>query len=43
MKNTIAIIQARTNSKRLPGKILKKINNKTLISWVVENTIKLRN
>lgn len=43
MKNTIAIIQARTNSKRLPGKILKKINNKSLISWVVENTIKVRN
>ena len=31
VKNTVAIIQARTNSIRLPNKIMFKINNMTLI------------
>ena len=31
VKNTVAIIQARTNSIRLPNKILFKINNMMLI------------
>ena len=35
--NIIAIIQARKNSKRLPGKVLKKINNKTIIELIYEN------
>jgi len=34
--NTLAIIQARTGSTRLPGKVLKKIFNKTVIEHVVE-------
>ena len=28
---TAAIIQARVNSKRLPGKVIKKVGNETLI------------
>ena len=31
---TVAIIQARTSSKRLPNKVMKKINNQPLISYV---------
>jgi len=31
---TVAIIQARTTSKRLPNKVMKKINNQPLISFV---------
>lgn len=34
--NTIAIIQARTGSTRLPRKILKEINQKTILSHVIE-------
>jgi spore coat polysaccharide biosynthesis protein SpsF len=34
MKNTVAIIQARMGSKRLPGKMLKKINNFSIMEWV---------
>ena len=33
----IAIIQARMSSKRLPGKVLKKINGKPMLMRVVEN------
>ena len=32
----VALIQARMKSTRLPGKILKKINNKTLIEILIE-------
>ena len=32
----IAIVQARTGSKRLPGKVLMKINNKPVLSYIVE-------
>ena len=32
----LAIIQARMGSSRLPGKVLKKINNKTILELVVE-------
>ena len=31
------IVQARLNSKRLPGKVLMKINNKTLLEYLVES------
>jgi spore coat polysaccharide biosynthesis protein SpsF (cytidylyltransferase family) len=31
---TVAIIQARTSSKRLPNKVMKKVNNQPLISYV---------
>ena len=33
----IAIVQARMSSKRLPGKVLKKINGKPMLMRVVEN------
>ena len=35
----LIIIQARTSSKRLPGKVLMKINNKTILERVI-NLIK---
>ena len=34
--NTIAIIQARMGSTRLPGKILKKINDKAILDYVID-------
>ena len=34
-ENLIVIIQARYNSARFPGKILKKINNKTLLEILI--------
>ena len=30
----VAVIQARLGSKRLPGKVLKKILGRTLIEWI---------
>lgn len=36
----IAIIQARTSSTRLPGKVLMSIGNKTILEWVIERTKK---
>ena len=36
----LAIIQARTSSKRFPKKVLYKINSKPLIIWVVNNVLK---
>ena len=33
---TAAIIQARVNSKRLPGKVIKKVGNETLIGFMIE-------
>jgi len=42
MKNVIAIIPARYNSTRLPGKPLRKINNKPLIQIIYENIRKTR-
>ena len=36
MKNVVAIVQARVGSERLPGKILKKISNLSLIEWVIK-------
>ena len=35
MKNTVAIIQARMGSKRLPGKVLKKLSEFSLIEWSI--------
>ncbi len=40
MKKTAVIIQARMGSKRLPGKIMKKILNKPMIEYVVERLSK---
>ena len=36
----LAIIQARTSSKRFPKKVLHKINSKPLIIWVVDHVLK---
>ena len=35
MIKTLAIIQARMGSRRLPGKMLKKIGNLTVMEWVI--------
>lgn len=35
-KKVVAIVQARTGSTRLPGKVLKKINKKTMLEHVIE-------
>jgi spore coat polysaccharide biosynthesis protein SpsF len=35
-KKVVAIIQARMNSTRLPGKVLKKILNKTMLEYLIE-------
>jgi spore coat polysaccharide biosynthesis protein SpsF len=40
MKGIIAITQARTGSTRLPGKVLKKIGNRTLLQLHVERVLK---
>jgi spore coat polysaccharide biosynthesis protein SpsF (cytidylyltransferase family) len=32
----LAIIQARYNSTRLPGKVVKKINNKTILEILIK-------
>lgn len=37
-QKNIAIIQARMNASRLPGKVLKEIGQKTMLEWVVERT-----
>ncbi len=39
MKNTVAIIQARMGSKRLPGKMLKKINSFSVMEWVFKRVL----
>ena len=39
----IAIIQARLGSSRLPGKVLKKLGNKTVIEHVVNRTKRIEN
>ena len=35
-------IQARMSSKRLPGKVLLKINNKTILDYIVLNLKKIK-
>jgi len=39
-KNVLAIIQARYNSKRLPGKVVRKINNKTILEILIKRLSK---
>lgn len=41
--STIIIVQARINSKRFPGKVLKKINGKTVINLIFERLKKSKN
>ena len=40
MKKTGVIIQARMGSTRLPGKVMKKINNKPMIEYVIDRVSK---
>ncbi len=40
MKNTIAILQARMDSTRLPGKVLREINGKPMIYWQISRIMK---
>ena len=40
---TVVIIQARASSKRLPNKVMKKINNQPLISYVYNRVKKSKN
>jgi spore coat polysaccharide biosynthesis protein SpsF len=42
-KKNIAIIQARFNSTRLPGKILEIINNKTILDYVIAQSLSSKN
>ncbi len=39
---TVAIIQARFDSQRLPGKVLEKIGDKTVLGWVVYRTRQIK-
>ena len=39
---TIAIVQARVSSSRLPGKVLQDIAGKPMLSWVVERAARAR-
>lgn len=41
-QQTVALVQARMSSSRLPGKVLKDINGKPMIAWVVERTRKAK-
>jgi spore coat polysaccharide biosynthesis protein SpsF len=42
-KKLTAIIQTRFNSTRLPGKVLKPINNKTILEYVISQSLHSRN
>ena len=39
---SVAIIQARTSSKRFPNKVLTKINNKPILTFVYERVKKAK-
>lgn len=39
---TVAIIQARMGSTRLPGKVLKRIGDDTMLHWVVKRTLRAK-
>ena len=42
MNNTLAIIQARTGSSRLPGKMLLKLGDDYIIYWVIKRLLKCK-
>jgi spore coat polysaccharide biosynthesis protein SpsF (cytidylyltransferase family) len=42
-KKVLAIIQARYNSTRFPGKVLKKINNQTVLEILIKRLSKSKN
>jgi spore coat polysaccharide biosynthesis protein SpsF len=42
MMKTLAILQARTSSNRLPGKVLKEINGKPMIYWQIMRTLQAK-
>jgi len=42
MKNVVAIIQARMNASRLPGKVMLDLGGKPMLEWVVERTRRAR-
>ncbi len=39
-KNVLAIIQARYNSTRFPGKVIQKINSKTILEILIQRLSK---
>ena len=41
LKNLVAIIQARHDSKRFPGKVLKKIKNESLLEILIKRVKKI--
>tara|TARA_B100001250_G_C19541678_1_gene675042 strand:- start:103 stop:801 length:699 start_codon:yes stop_codon:yes gene_type:complete len=43
MPKTLIIIQARMGSKRLPGKMMLKLNNYSILEWVIKRTKKIKN
>ena len=42
VKKIVCIIQARMNSKRLPGKVMKNIEGSPLIYWVIKSVISIK-
>ena len=40
---SIAIIPARMGSKRLPGKMMLKLDNHSILEWVIKRTKKVKN
>ena len=43
MKKTLIIIQARMGSKRLPGKMMLKLDNYSILEWVIKRIKKVKN
>ena len=41
-ERTVAIVQARSSSKRLPNKVIQDIGGRPMLAWVVERARKAR-